>query len=172
MSSRRASVRAEKRRTTFRRTTTPSDPRYRLTALLVVFVIIGAGFVAYLVDLQAVRPDEYRKLGVEQRTKEVDIAGYRGAIVDRNGFVLATSTPSHEIVADPSQIDDPAATAAVLAPILGIDSKLLVEQLKPTSSQDKYNLLLAHADDGVVAQIQQAKSIEKWSPCPAFSEGM
>ncbi|MGF1597402.1 MAG: peptidoglycan D,D-transpeptidase FtsI family protein [Acidimicrobiales bacterium] len=154
MTQARASARAAKRRTTFRRTTKPRDPRNRLIALLAVFVIIGAGFVALLVDLQTVRADRYRSLGEDQRTRTRQIAGYRGGVLDRNGFVLAASTPSHQIVADPTLVADPAGTAILLGPILGIDSATLTEQLTPDSETDRFSLLARSVDDEAVTRIQ------------------
>lgn len=150
----RAATRAEKRRTTFRRTGTPSDPRNRLVGLLVLFVIIGAGFVAVLVDLQAVRPEENVSYGESQRYRTRQIAAYRGAVLDRNGFALAVSTPAHKVVADPTLIVDPVATAGLLAPILGVDSAVLTEQLTPDSDNDRYALLAGTVDGETVAGIQ------------------
>ncbi|MDH3681862.1 MAG: penicillin-binding protein 2 [Acidimicrobiia bacterium] len=158
MTSTRATARAAKRRTTFRRTTKPTDPRNRLIALLVVFVIIGAGFVAVLVDLQTVRPDRYRSLGEDQRTRTRQIAGYRGAVTDRNGFVLAASTPSHQIVADPTMVADGGVTAELLAPILGVDTATLSELLTPASENDRFSLLARNVDDEAVSDIQQLES--------------
>jgi len=164
MSATKASVRAEQRRAIFRRTTTPIDPRNRLIALLVAFVVIGAGFVALLVDLQTVRPERYRVWGEDQRRGYREIAGYRGAITDRNGFVLAASTPSHQIVANPSQVKDPVATAALLAPVLGIDSAELAAKLTPDRPGASYALLARHVDDAAVTQIQDIRANKKWSP--------
>ena len=141
MSSTRASARAAQRRRTFRRTTKPTDPRNRLAALLVLFVVIGAGLIALLVDLQTVRPDELRSLGEDQRIRERPLTGYRGAVVDRNGFVLAGSAPSHQIVADPTLVLEPSTTAALIAPILGVGSGELTELLTPSSESDRYSLL-------------------------------
>jgi len=154
----KSSARAAKRRSTFRRTNEPINPRNRLIALLVIFLIVGAGFVAVLVDLQTVRPERYRSLGEDQRTRTRQLAAYRGAVLDRNGFVLAASTPSHRIIADPSMVDDPGATAALLAPILGIDAASLAEELKPSSPKDKYSLLARNVDHEAVNRIQQLES--------------
>lgn len=159
----RAAAQAEKRRTTFRRTSTPSDPRNRLVGLLVLFVIIGAGFVAVLVDLQAVRPDRNVSYGESQRYRTRQIAAYRGAVLDRNGFALAVSTPGHKVVADPTLIVDPQATATWLGPILGVDSVVLVEQLTPDDGNDRYALLARTIDDEAVARIQQLEDDEDLS---------
>jgi len=155
MKSSRASARAAKRRKTFRRTTKPNDPRNRLIALLAVFVIIGAAFVALLVDLQTVRPDRYRSLGEDQRVRTRPIAGYRGSVVDRNGFVLAAPRPSHQIVADPTLLADGAATAELIAPILEVDPATLTDLLTPSSPNDRYSLLARDVDDEAVIRIQQ-----------------
>ncbi len=158
MTRRRAASRDAKRRavrrTMFRRTTKPRDPRNRLVALLVVFAMIGAGFVALLVDLQAIRADDLRSLGEDQRTSTRRLAGYRGQVKDRGGFVLAASTPSHQIVADPTMIADPSATAALLAPLLGIEVATLTSELSPGSDNDRYALLARTVSDTSVRRIR------------------
>jgi cell division protein FtsI (penicillin-binding protein 3) len=161
MKSSRASARAAKRRKTFRRTTKPNDPRNRLIALLAVFVIIGAGLMAVLVDLQTVRPDRYRSLGEDQRVRTRPIAGYRGAVVDRNGFVLAAAQPSHQIVADPTLVTDAEAVAELIAPILGLDRAELTELLTPASPKDRFSLLARDVDDEAVSEIQQLDATEE-----------
>jgi cell division protein FtsI (penicillin-binding protein 3) len=154
---RSAQKRAARRRM-FRRTTSPRHPRNRLAVVLLAFAMVGAGFVALLVDLQAVRSDDLRSLGEDQRTGTRQLAGYRGSIVDRNGFVLAVSTPSHRVEADPTMIVDRLATASVLAPLLGIDAAVLAEQLTPESENDRYALLARPVTDDVVTGISDLRS--------------
>ncbi len=126
--------------------------------LLVVFAMIGAGFVALLVDLQAIRSDDLRSLGEDQRTRTRQLAGYRGRILDRDGFVLASSTPSNQIVADPTMIVDPEATAALLAPLLGIEAAQLKEDLTPESPSDRYSLLARTIPEEAVAGVKELMS--------------
>ncbi|MCP4221790.1 MAG: penicillin-binding protein 2 [Actinomycetia bacterium] len=159
----RARTQAAKRRTTFRRTTKPDDPRNRLIALLALFVIIGAGFVALLVDLQTVRSEDYRSIGEDQRTRTRQLTGYRGAVLDRNGFVLATSVPSHRLVADPTLIAEPAETAALLAPILDQEEASLATQLTPDTARDQFSLLATALDDEVVARIEEMELADETS---------
>ncbi|MFV0523948.1 MAG: peptidoglycan D,D-transpeptidase FtsI family protein [Acidimicrobiales bacterium] len=154
MSDRRAAAQAERRRRTFRRTAKPIDPRNRVFVLLSVFVVIGAGFVALLVERQTPRADHFRSLGVDQRTAIRELAAPRGAILDRNGFVLASATPSHRVVADPSLIADPAAAAALLAPLLGLDEGELTVELTATSTEDRYRLLARDVDDDTADAIE------------------
>ncbi|MEM9651770.1 MAG: penicillin-binding protein 2 [Actinomycetota bacterium] len=116
--------------------------------------MIGAGFVALLVDLQAVRSDELRTIGQTQRTRTRSLAAFRGRIIDRGGFVLATSTPSHQLIADPTLIVDPTATANHLAPILGIDAADLVTALTPDSDNDHYELVSRTLSEQAVLGIR------------------
>lgn len=157
----RASSRDEKRRaerrSRYRQTAKPRDPLNRLVVVLIAFVLIGAGYVAVLVDLQVVRPDRYRALGETQRTGVRQLPAYRGRILDRNGFVLASSTPGHQVVADPSQIVDSRATAALLAPYLGIETGRLEELLVPESDGDQYELLSRSVSDDAAARLEELK---------------
>ncbi len=125
--------------------------------LLVIFAMIGAGFVALLVDLQAIRSEDLRSLGEDQRVRTRELAGFRGRIVDRGGFVLAASTPSHRIEADPTMVVDPAATAALLAPLLGIDVGSLTDELRPETDNDRYTLLARTIPEKVVTGIQDLR---------------
>ncbi len=158
MTARRASSRDARRRavrrTIFRRTTNPLDPQNRLILLLAVFAIIGAGFVALLVDLQAVRSEDLQTLGEDQRTGTRPLAGYRGQIVDRNGFVFASSTPSNEIVADPELVGDSETTAALLGPVIGVDPTELAVDLAGESDGDRYALLARTVSGDVASQVQ------------------
>ncbi|MDH4277837.1 MAG: penicillin-binding transpeptidase domain-containing protein [Acidimicrobiia bacterium] len=126
-----------------------------------MFCLVGVGFVAVLVDLIVVRPDQYLDLGLSQRTRERALPAYRGSIVDRNGFVLASSTPSKQVTADPAKIIDPAATAALLAPVLGIDAAELTERLTPASTNDRYELLGRALPEDAVVAIEALKADEQ-----------
>ena len=129
------------------------DPRRRMFVVLVGFVLIGASFVAVLVDLQTVRPERYRDLGEDQRTRTVSLAGYRGSVLDRDGFVLASSTPGQEVVADPQLVEDPARAAAILAPVLSVEPDVLLAELTPSSPSDRYGRLAASIDEQTVATL-------------------
>jgi cell division protein FtsI (penicillin-binding protein 3) len=120
------------------------DPRRRVALLLGVFVIVGGILFGVLAELQAVRPERYRALGEQQLQRRVTIDGYRGAVRDRDGFVLAMSTQSYQLVVDPTLIADPAATAALLAPVVGSDAGELAQTLTRTGDNDRYRLLGRH----------------------------
>jgi len=57
------------------------------------------------------------------RIRVVQVEAPRGRILDREGHDLALSVLRPSVFADPSQIEDPLASARVLAPVLGMDAQ-------------------------------------------------
>lgn len=97
------------------------------TAVLIMsFVVLFAR--AYYI--QVVEGAEYRSLAEKQQVRELEIASPRGIIYDRNGEELAVSERMATLVANPGLIQDPRATAAQLAPLLGLDESTLAERLR------------------------------------------
>lgn len=136
-----------------RRTTPAPDARKRILIVFAVFIVIGGSLVGLLIDLQTLRPDRYRDLGEDQRTRTRELAGFRGSLLDRSGFVLAASTPGRELVADPTMVADPAAAAAALSPVLGIEPAELARRLTPDNPNDRYEMLLRTSDDAEIARV-------------------
>jgi cell division protein FtsI/penicillin-binding protein 2 len=61
----------------------------------------------------------------DQLRSELVVEAQRGVIRDRNGAILATTVDLRSLYAIPKQIEDRAATAAKLAPILGTPAKTI-----------------------------------------------
>ena len=62
----------------------------------------------------------------QNRLTEVVLPAPRGSILDRSGAVLAHSVEARYVYADPELVEDPAAAAAKLSPLLGVaPSKLM-----------------------------------------------
>ena len=78
--------------------------------ILVLFARLG--------ELQVVRHDEFVRRAKKQQERTVELAPRRGTIVDRVGRPLAVTTAVESVFAIPSDIDDPAAVARALAPIV------------------------------------------------------
>lgn len=89
-----------------------------------------AAVVARLVDLQVVSSDSYAAAGVAQRLRTEVLAAERGSIFDRNGHELAMSVSQRTVWADPRAVEDAKATAAALAPLLGVDAGVLRAKLE------------------------------------------
>ena len=86
---------------------------------LIFFLALGLIVFGRLAYLTIVKAPEYSAMASEARTVSFPIEPRRGTIYDRNGTVLAVSVEATTIYANPVEIDDPAATAAQLASVLG-----------------------------------------------------
>lgn len=107
--------------------------RRRMTAVVVLLVVgffIVVGRVYYL---QTEREDELAERSENRTERTLQLKAGRGSILDRNGVELAVTTDVPSIAAHPNQIDDPAALAESLAPILERD----VQDLTDTLSSDR-----------------------------------
>lgn len=122
--------------------------------VLACFFVVMVVFMAALVDLQAVRPHRYRDLAFDQSTATRKLAGFRGQVLDREGYVLAASTPTQLLIADPQLVADPAWTATLLAPELGIEANIIHDRLLPANDEDRYNVVAATSDQEALAAIR------------------
>lgn len=124
----RPDMRPRRRRTI--RTTKPlatrfgaGRPRTRLLMtlglLLAVFGLV-LGRVGWMQG--GGQAEALRSKGAQQWTRERTIVAERGAIFDREGDELALSVPAATVIANPKQIKDPNATAAILADYLRRDA--------------------------------------------------
>lgn len=109
-------------------------PARRLTAL---FLVLATGFVSIAVRLTMLQlrdAPQYVAMARDQRVRRVTLPATRGAIYDRDGNELAISLPAKAVYADPSQMADPVATAAALAPALEVPAGDLMERLRAGGS--------------------------------------
>ncbi len=128
--------------------------RRRGAALAAAFVLVAAALGVRLADLQLFRSDAYVAYGEQQRIKRVKLTAQRGRILDRNGLEMAMSAPQWTIWTDPSQVEDPHAAAAALAPVLGMEEKRLADLM---SEPDQHAYLSRIVPDSVahaVAELQ------------------
>ncbi len=94
----------------------------RVIALGAAFILAWAGLGYRLFQVQGADAAELAQRGLDQRVRHETILPKRGTIYDRDGVELAVTVYGKALIADPALIDDPAATAAVLAPL--VDSNL------------------------------------------------
>ena len=131
-------------------------PRRRLVGLLCVLTLLFVGVIGRLADLQLVAAERYVAYGTSQRLRTETLPASRGSLLDREGAELVMSVPSHTVVADPRLVEDPAAAAGALAPILGTDVGTLQVRL---SSGSAFEYLARQIDDETAAAVRAA-SIE------------
>ncbi|WP_425281196.1 peptidoglycan D,D-transpeptidase FtsI family protein, partial [Salinispora arenicola] len=134
-----------------------ADPHRRLrlgtVLVLALFAVIGIR----LVVLQAVESPAYAGAGLADRMRTVVLPAPRGTIQDRYGELLAHSVEARYVYADPTQIDDPEATAQALSALLGTPAAELAEKLRgrtlPRGRQSEFEYLARGVDVGLAEQI-------------------
>ncbi|MFG1837737.1 peptidoglycan D,D-transpeptidase FtsI family protein [Micromonospora sp. NPDC049175] len=135
-----------------------ADSRLRLrlgTALaLTLFVTIGIR----LIFLQTVDAPAYAGGGVVDRTRTVELPAPRGAIYDYRGEPLARSVEARYVFADPTKVEDQAATAKALSPLLAIPASKLVALMKPRKLDNGKESTFAYLARGV--EIATAKRVQ------------
>jgi stage V sporulation protein D (sporulation-specific penicillin-binding protein) len=94
---------------------------------------IGLFLTWRLVDVQIRQGPHLAREALSQRSETVALFAKRGAIYDRDGSVLVRSLPSESVYAVPSNIIDPRATAAAVAPLLGMTPTELEPLLRERS---------------------------------------
>ena len=122
-------------------------PAARLAALLAALFLGFAAIVVRLAFLQVHDARAYDDLAFNQRVRSVELPPRRGAILDRDGERLALSLSAKDVYADPRYVENPAKTAARIAPILGIGAR----RLRATLEEDTTFVYLARQVDSEVA---------------------
>jgi cell division protein FtsI (penicillin-binding protein 3) len=125
----------------------------RAMALLVVLSLGLSAVILRLTQVQAVSAAQYEKLGAGQRIRNINLAAERGAIFDRNGVDLALSVNQQTVWANPKVVTDPAGYAAKLAPILGMEQKVLADRLGQKSHAFVY--LARKVDDATAEAVKK-----------------
>lgn len=105
----------------------------RLKILYGFFVFLLCALAFRLGYIQILWAPELMQKAEAQWTREANLYPVRGAILDRNGQVLAQNANAESIGARPSRINNPREVAGLLAPLLELDETQLYERLKDRS---------------------------------------
>lgn len=97
-----------------------------LSALVILFSLIGVR----IGNLTLVRGAELTSRGVRQWTREGVVTAQRGAIQDTRGSVLAMSATAYIVTANPQQVKDENAFAAVVSKMLNTDAAAMEKKLQ------------------------------------------
>ncbi len=119
----------------------------------ICFIIVAALLVVQMARLQLFDFGQLKDKAFQMRTKKAHV--FRGEIFDRNGLKLATDGTVYDIYAHPQyykEEEGPEVIANLLAPILKINKKKLVEKL----SQNYSTISIAKGvDRDTVLQIRK-----------------
>jgi len=97
-----------------------SGVRLRIVTLMAVLSAGTLILVGQLFRWQVLEHQTFLALAEKEHQAEDVIRPHRGAIYDRNGFLLAADTFQYEVSASPTMISDPYTTADRLFPLLGM----------------------------------------------------
>lgn len=103
------------------------SPHKRIRFTTVVFLMVMSLFFTRLIDLQIVQGPALAAAAQNSRLQTLVLPALRGTITDANGVAIATTIMARNVTVDQTLIKDPAGTATVLAPLLGLPVKKVTE---------------------------------------------
>ncbi|MCY3567328.1 MAG: penicillin-binding protein 2 [Chloroflexi bacterium] len=127
-----------------------------MRAVIALFIALAAVIVVRLVMIQVLDHEEHETYA--DRTWAIETKGPRGAILDRNGFPLATSIDAWEVHVDTrlwarSQFQ-PTDASQRLAELLRADESIVLSLAAQTAAQGGHDALIAYGLSGALgAQI-------------------
>jgi cell division protein FtsI (penicillin-binding protein 3) len=129
----------------------------RIGLLFALFLLLLGAATARATWLGTVKSEALGDRAVQQQTEELVVHAPRGTVMDRHGVELAVSEDAVTVFAHPVMIDDPAAVAAKLAPLIGRTDEELLEKL---SDRDSTFVFLRRRMDASLGQQIEELGIE------------
>lgn len=125
------------------------DSRLRFT---IVFVLLGAGLFLLLVQYGTIMlaPSEERQQA-NSRT-----FGERGAILDRNGNILAIQTERNTVTAWKPSIDDPGEVGERLGPLLSMEPRYIEELIRGSNGFIVIKRTVSEEESRAVRELVEA----------------
>ncbi len=112
------------------RTSSQGIPRWRITAVFAVWILVFGLLGARLFDLQVLNAYTLNRLAIRQQLESLRLPGRRGLILDRTGAHLAVNVKAESIYAVPRAIQDPEAFAGAVAPSLRLAAGDVLARLR------------------------------------------
>ncbi len=109
---------------------------WRLGAVMLFIAIAAAGIVARLVQLQIVEHDRYASEARNIHVAEETVTGRRGALLDRNGYPLAASKNTYDVMVEVNawkEINRAEEAAAAISRLTGGDPAVMVAEVRDAS---------------------------------------
>ena len=130
-----------------------ADPRRRLLAVGILVAIVMSLFMGRLLQLQGVEAAAYAATAEQGQLRSVVIPATRGMITDADGVALATTVDAVDVTTDQTQVADPLAVAAALAPVLNEPVNVIRQRLD---------------GDAVFAYVEKSVSPKTWDEVAAL----
>ncbi|MBY6276947.1 penicillin-binding transpeptidase domain-containing protein [Symbiobacterium thermophilum] len=125
--------------------------RRRTVALIGIFALVFTALTGRMVYLQIAAGDFFADKAFRYRMRPVPIQADRGQILDRNGYPLLTNRVCESVYAEPILIQNKAAAAQALAPILNMEPEELEKRM---SRHTFFEWLKRKVDPEVAAQVK------------------
>lgn len=110
--------------------------RKRLFAVLAAITFLFCLFLSRFFYIQVIWEDDLNARALDQWTREIPVSAGRGNIYDRNGELLAGNLPAYSVYARANAVEDPEASANVLAAALGLSYDDVLEKLTDGSRSE------------------------------------
>ncbi len=128
------------------------DHAGRRRLVLGLFLLGMAVLVGRAVELQVFEHDFLRRMGDARQTRTIAIPAHRGRILDRNGELLAVSTPVDSIWVNPQLFPATPDNLAALGQALGIATARLRQRLARHADKE-FLYLRRHLNPDVARQV-------------------
>ncbi|HBR14594.1 MAG TPA: penicillin-binding protein 2 [Candidatus Omnitrophica bacterium] len=99
--------------------------RVKIIRFIIVslFIMITIGLIYF----QAIRGQYFYNLSTNNRIRVVPLEGWRGRILDRNGFVLADNRMTYDVMITPQDVVDIKSLFRFLSEVLGVNQDKIME---------------------------------------------
>ena len=125
----------------------------RIRILALVFTIALALLSLQLFRVQIIEAANYKLRAVDEMETTRTVQAPRGEITDVTGVAFARSVSAISIVVDQTQINNPAKTAAFVAPILGLS---VAEVQSSITGTRKYSMVLKNGRPALWSKLSSA----------------
>ncbi|MCJ7501397.1 penicillin-binding protein 2 [bacterium] len=129
----------------------------RIVVIMAAFSLIFLMLLFYFWRLQVLDYSLYLRLSDNNRIRLIDMAATRGIVTDRNGVILADSTPNYTLALIPEDMGtDREAEIVSLADLLGRDGAQAVEWFEKNATHAPYSAVrvFEHLDPEEVALFE------------------
>ncbi|MBQ4108405.1 MAG: PASTA domain-containing protein [Clostridia bacterium] len=121
--------------------------------LLFFFLILSLVIIVTLFKIQILGYDDYQKRVIEQLTVETKVNPDRGAILDRNGTVLASNKTVWVLYVIPKKISDPEFVSRELSKIVNVEYETILAKVKKKGY--KYQIIDTDLDEETTKKVRE-----------------
>ena len=135
-----------------------STRRLRLGTVLALSLFVMIGIRLVVLQVASSPADAARLIKLrDTRISSITLPAPRGSILDRDGTVLAHSVEARYVAVDPTLVTDPAKTAAILSPLIGVAQSKLIPLMtkhnRPGGGQSRFEFLAQGVDISIGDKI-------------------